>query len=60
MLEEMGKSALVFLLVDRADTLRDEEIGAVGRSLVGTYVIGQSVGESADAHIGIDRQFIEF
>ena len=48
-LEEVGETALVLVLLERTHLLRDVEIGAVLRPIVVTDDVGQSVGQLADA-----------
>ena len=50
----MGQATLVFLFEDRADFLRDVEIGALGGFLVVTDVIGQSVFQFASSDVGVE------
>ena len=50
MLKEVGQTALTFLFLNRADLLRNVEIGAMLRPVVVTDVVGQSVVEFSDAH----------
>ena len=54
-LEEVGQTALVFVLEDRAYLLGDEEVGLTFGVLVVTDVVGQSVGELAHDYGAVDR-----
>ena len=53
-LQEVGQTALVFLLKDGTHFLRDVEIGALGGFLVVTDVVGQSVFQFASSDVGVE------
>ena len=54
-LQEMGQSALVVILLNRTHLLGNVELGTVLRPVVVTDVISQSVVEFTDAYIGVNR-----
>ena len=54
-LQEMGQTALVLVLLNGAHTLSNVEIGHMLRPLVVPDVVGQSVWQLAYAHILVDR-----
>ena len=54
-LQEVGQSALVVVLLDGAHALGDVELGALFGPVVVADVVGQSVVKFADADIGVDR-----
>ena len=55
-LKEMCQSALIILLLNGTDHLRDEKVGMVFGIVVVPDVVGESVVEFADAHlwVGLD------
>ena len=53
-LQEMGQTALVLLLLDGSHALGEEEVHAVFRIVVVADVVGQSAVQLADAHLVID------
>ena len=55
MLQEMGKTTLVIILIDRAYFLSDVETSDMFRISIVTNVIGKSIIQSTDLHILVNR-----
>ena len=56
MFKEVSQSALVVILLDRADALRDVEIGDMFGILVVTNVVGESIIKLAYTCLWVGRQ----
>ena len=57
-LQEVSQPLLAILLLHRADTLHDVELGTLLRLRIMADEVGQSIRKLADTHGRVNRQFI--